>query len=86
MTLNEKLTKIKTELKRIPTNEIIKDGVDTKLGRSRRNYEEAIEKNCKYILSRDNYKAMIAISRYTKKKERLNDEEEEIKYGFVETI
>ena len=86
MTLNEKLTKIKTELKRIPKNEIIKDGVDTKLGRSRRNYEEAIEKNCKYILSRDNYKAMIAISRYTKKKERLNDEEEEIKYGFVETI
>ena len=86
MTLNEKLTKIKTELKRIPKNEIIKDGVDTKLGRSRRNYEEAVEKNCKYILSRDNYKAMIAIARYTKKKERLNDEEEEIKYGFVETI
>ena len=85
MTLNEKLKEIKTELKRIPKNEIIKDGVDTKLGRSRRNYEEAIEKNCKYILSRDNYKAMIAISRYEKKKERLNDEEE-IKYGFVETI
>ena len=85
MTLNEKLREIKTELKRIPKNEIIKDGVDTKLGRSRRNYEEAIEKNCKYILSRDNYKAMIAIARYAKKKERLNDEEE-IKYGFVETI
>lgn len=85
MTLNEKLTSIKTELKRIPKNEIIKEGVDTKLGRSQKNYEEAIEKNCKYILSRDNYKAMIAIARYAKKKERLNDEEE-IKYGFVETI
>ena len=85
MTLNEKLIEIKTELIHIPKKDIIKEGVDTKLGRAQRHYEQAIEKNCKYILSRDNYKAMIAIARYTKKKERLNDEEE-IKYGFVETI
>ena len=39
-----------------------------------------------YILSRSNYKAMMAIDRYTKRKDKQNKDEQEDNYGFIETI
>ena len=39
-----------------------------------------------YILSRSNYKAMMAIDRYTKRKDKKSKDEQEDNYGFIETI
>lgn len=84
MTLDEKLNEIKKELIAISPKKILRDGLNKKLGRSDKKYQKAIEENCRYILSRSNYKAMLAISRYEKRKEKNN--ETEAKYGFVEVI
>lgn len=83
MTLKETLNEIKKELIPRDRDEIFREGVNIKLGRNERKYENAVEANCKYILSRSNYKAMMAIDRYNKRKEKNN---EETKYGFIETI
>lgn len=84
MTLEEKLNEIKKELIVVSPKKILRDGLNRKLGRSSKRYQKAIEENCRYILSRSNYKAMLAISRYEKRKEKNNETED--KYGFVEII
>ena len=87
MTLRDKLLNIKKELylNKNP-KEIIKEGIDIKLGRTEDNYNETVKKNCMYILSRSNYKAMMAIDRYTKRKDKKSKDEQEDNYGFIETI
>ena len=87
MTLRDKLLNIKKELylDKDP-KEIIKEGIDIKIGRTEDNYNETVKKNCMYILSRSNYKVMMAIDRYNRRKDRINKNEENDKYGFVETI
>lgn len=85
MTLRDKLNEINKELIKIPRDKIFNDGVNVKLERSQDNYSTIIEKNCKYIMSRNNYKAMMAIDRYNKRKEKKGNEEEN-KYGFIEII
>lgn len=87
MTLRDKLLNIKKELY-LDKNpkEIIQEGIDIKIGRTEDKYNETVKKNCMYILSRSNYKVMMAIDRYNKRKDRINKDEENDKYGFVETI
>ena len=85
MTLREKLNQINKELQPIDRDSILQEGLDIKLGRSEKNYQEAIQRNCMYILSRNNHKAMMAIDRYNKRKEKNNDDEES-NYGFIEII
>lgn len=84
MSLNANLTKIRKELTPIPRSKIMADGVSRKLGRSEKNYEKTVEANCRYILSRSNYKALMAVDRYEKYKEKNN--ETESSYGFIEII
>lgn len=86
MTLREKLNSIANDLKPIRKESILQQGIDTKLGRSQRKYQEAIEQNCRYILSRNNHKVLMAIDRYNRRKEKENNDEKEDKYGFVEVI
>ena len=86
MTLRDKLLEIRNELKPVKDVEkIFDDGLEMKLGRSEDNYQKAIKKNCEYILSRSNYKAIMAIDRYNRYKERHKDEQKD-NYGFIETI
>lgn len=85
MTLKDKLLHIKKELIVIDRNKIFEDGINAKLLRAEKNYTEAVENNCNYILSRSNYKAMMAIDRYNKWKEKKVSEKEN-KYGFVKII
>ena len=77
MTLRDKLLNIKKELylDKSP-KEIIKEGIDIKIGRTEDNYNETVKKNCMYILSRSNYKVMMAIDRYNRRKDRINKNEE----------
>lgn len=84
MSLKETLNEIRKELTPLDRNKIFEEGVNIKLGRTKENYEKAIELNCRYILSRSNYKALMAIDRYNKRKEKNNEEESE--YGFIEII
>lgn len=84
MTLRETLEKIQQELTPINRNKILVEGVNKKLGRTEREYNDAVELNCKYILSRSNYKALMAINRFNKRKEKNDEEESE--YGFIEII
>ena len=87
MTLKDNIRQIKKELYINKTPEqILQEGVELKLGRAENKYNEAIKKNCMYILSRSNYKAMMAIDRYTKRKDKENKNEQEDNYGFIETI
>ena len=87
MTLKDNIRKIKKELYINKTPEqILQEGVELKLGRAENKYNEAIKKNCMYILSRSNYKAMMAIDRYTKRKDKKSKDEQEDNYGFIETI
>lgn len=85
MTLKENLNNIKRELEPRDPGQILEEGLNIKLGRTERNYEDAVKRNCMYILSRNNYKAMMAIDRYNKWKEK-NQDEEESNYGFIEII
>lgn len=85
MTLRDKLISIEKELVDLDREKIYNDGVDIKLGRSEDNYQHIIEENCKYILSRSNYKAMMAIDRYNKRKEKNKDEKKN-EYGFIQII
>ena len=87
MTLKDNIKQIKKEIYINKTPEqILQDGVNGKRGRTENNYNEAIKKNCTYILSRSNYKAMMAIDRYTKRKDKKSKDEQEDNYGFIETI
>ena len=87
MTLKDNIQQIKKELYINKTPEQnLQDGVNVKIGRTENNYNEAIKKNCMYILSRSNYKAMMAIDRYTKRKDKKSKDEQEDNYGFIETI
>ena len=87
MTLKDNIRQIKKELYINKTPEqILQEGVNLKLGRAENNYNEAIKKNCMYILSRSNNKAMMAINRYTKRKDKKSKDEQEDNYGFIETI
>ena len=56
-----------------------------KLGASAKHYQEVVEKNCRYILSRNNHKALMCIERYNKRKEKQNYEQEN-KIGFIDTL
>lgn len=85
MTLRGTLNQIKDELKPQDKDKILQSGVDLKLGRTEKNYEEAVKRNCMYILSRNNHKAMMAIDRYNKRKEK-NQDDKESNYGFIEII
>lgn len=85
MTLRDKLLDMEKEAKYQSPERIYSDGVNTKLTRSQKNYENNIEENCKYILSRSNYKAMMAMDRYSKWKENRKDGKED-EYGFIEVI
>jgi hypothetical protein len=84
MNLTEKLSEIKKELIPISPKKILNDGVNKKIGRTERTYKKAIEENCRYILSRSSYKALMCIDRYNRKKEKMNGKE--TNYGFIETI
>lgn len=85
MILRDKLLEIKKELIYMDRDKIFKDGVSNKLSRSEEKYQNDIKNNCDYILSRSNYKAMMAINRYNKWKENKRNEEKN-NYGFVEVI
>ena len=82
MTLFDKLMSIKNELDNL-SNNALKEGLDIKLDRIERKYNNIIEANCNYILSRSNYKVFKALNRYAKK-EKLNVKKS-IR-GFIESI
>lgn len=85
MTLKDKLLEIKKELVILDRNEIFENGVNVKLLRSEENYKNSIENNCDYILSRNNHKAIMAMDRYNRWKEKRINEEKN-KYGFIKVI
>jgi len=62
----------------------LQEGLNIKTNRSIENYRKNIELNCKYILSRSNYKVVTSIEKYMKKKEKVGNEEKN-KWGFIET-
>lgn len=80
--LNRILNKMQKEL--VEIKDPMKQGVIKKQNRSLTNYQKNIKSNCNYILSRNNYKAYMAIDRYKKKKEKKGNEKE-TKWGFIET-
>lgn len=53
-----------------------KKSIEHKLNRSLRNYEDNIDRNAKYILSRNNYKVLRTIDRMEKRKQREKEKEE----------
>ena len=79
----KKLLDIRDELNSLNKN-AFKEGINIKLNRIEENYNEAIELNCNYILSRSNYKVFKALNRYNKKKENQN--ENEVNRGFIDII
>ena len=81
--LHDTLVEIQKELE--PKGEALQKGLDKKLKRTSKAYEKAVQKNCEYILSRSNYKVLMAIDRHEKKKEKEDEDEEETNYGFIET-
>lgn len=83
MTLRDKLNSIKITPTR--PDALFFRCVKKRLQLSKENYESAIQKNCIYILSRNNLKVIKALDRYQKRKEK-NNNEEEIKFGFIETL
>lgn len=83
MTLNDKLNSLYLPIRNPST--LFNKCVSDRLKNSKNNYEYLIEKNCIYILSRNNSKALKALNRYQKRKEKDNYEEEN-KYGFIETF
>ena len=85
MTLHDKLLDIKSELVYRNPKELFDEGVNIKLVRSQNNYTKALKENCDYILSRSNYKAMMAIDKHTRYKEK-NKNEKKSNYGFVKVI
>ena len=85
MTLHDKLLNIKSELVYRNPKELFDEGVNIKLVRSQNNYTKALKANCAYILSRSNYKAMMAIDKHTRYKEK-NKNDKKINYGFVKVI
>ena len=85
MTLHDKLLNIKSELVYRNPKELFDEGVNIKLVRSQNNYTKALKENCDYILARSNYKAMMAIDKYTRYKEK-NKNDKKINYGFVKVI
>ena len=85
MTLKDKLLEIKKELVVLDRDKMFEDGVNVKLLRSEDNYKKAIENNCEYILSRNNYKAIMAMDRYDRWKEKKANEEKN-KYRFIKVI
>lgn len=85
MTLKDKLLEIKKELIVLDRDKIFEDGVNIKLLRSENNYKNSVENNCDYILSRNNYKAIMAMDRYNRWKEKKINEEKN-KYGFIKVI
>lgn len=85
MTLHDKLLDIKSELVYRNPKELFDEGVNIKLVRSQNNYTKALKENCDYILSRSNYKAMMAIDKHTRYKEK-NKNDKKINYGFVKVI
>ena len=80
-TLYDKLIQIRSEL--IENANVLEEGLDKKLDRTSKAYIDAVNKNCKYILSRSNYKAIMAIDRYEKHKEKSDEKKDN--YGFIET-
>ena len=85
MTLHDKLLDIKSELVYRNPKELFDEGVNIKLVRSQNNYTKDLKENCDYILSRSNYKAMMAIDKHTRYKEK-NKNDKKINYGFVKVI
>lgn len=85
MTLKDKLLEMKKELVILDRNEIFENGVNIKLLRSENNYKNSVKNNCDYILSRNNYKAIMAMDRYNRWKEKKINEEKN-KYGFIKII
>lgn len=83
MTLKDKLISLKIE--QYDPTELLINCVSTRLKISKEIYEDKVEKNCMYILSRNNYKTMKALDRYQRRKEK-NNYEEENKYGFIESM
>jgi len=65
--------------------EAFREAFQIKNDRAVTNYEHTVKLNCRYILTRSNYKAIKAIERYNKKKERDQDEDK-FEYGFIEVI
>lgn len=63
MKVYNKLITIRDELDSW-TKDAFKEGVVIKLNRSESNYRKRIEENFDYILSRSNYKAFKALSKY----------------------
>ena len=83
--LYSKLVEIKEELNEVSSDiGSFKEGLDIKLNRIEDNYNQIIENNCNYILSRSNYKVFKALERFEKKKEK--EDGEKINRGFIQDI
>lgn len=79
-----KLLEIKKELEKCEKekSKVLQYGIDLKLNRTTNLYNKAVELNCDYILSRSNYKALKAMDRYNKKKEKIDENN----WGFIKSI
>lgn len=83
--LYNKLLEIKRELDEASSDtESFKEGLNIKLNRIEDNYNQIVENNCDYILSRSNYKVFKALGRFEKKKEKENGEK--TNRGFIQNI
>lgn len=83
MDLYNKLFSIKNELNNW-SKESFKEGLQIKLNRIEKNYNEAIEKNFDYILSRSNYKIFKALNTYNKKESKQDGKKDN--RGFINII
>ena len=82
MTLRDKLNSLRIFYE--DKDELFSRCVTERLTRSKDIYEEVLEKNCSYILSRNNLKVIRSLNRYEKRKEKNN--EKEAKFGFIECM
>lgn len=84
-TASEKLYSIKAELDsaEVASNSL-KEGVDIKLDRAERRYDEIVERNCDYILSRSNYKVFKALTAYEKRRKKQDGKKNH--RGFIEAV
>lgn len=79
--LRNRLLSIKYDLEGADNMDPLNEGLNIKLDRTEHNYQQNIIKNCNYILSRNNCKAILALSKYMEQQEKENGEK--IKYTSI---
>lgn len=81
MTLKDKLETLKIQVE--DQVNLFNHCVTERLKSSQENYQKLLEKNCIYIMSRNNLKIIRALDKYQKRRDK---DGQETKFGFIEFI